>query len=239
MSFSSDDLTPLLTPGRQPDAMRFGQGIIRSWDPLTARNTVEYRGALLTDLPILGGIEALLLGPGTVVGIAAVGRQLFILGRITVPGSPQAADALNALRIYSGTVTNLGFTSSTTFTDLDSPDPGGPVLTDVLVGPSGRVLVFLTAFIADGFTGTSQSGGDMGVAVTGATTVAVSAVDTLGFTLYSSDAAQERIDGQLRATALQFIDGLNPGLHTFTAKYAARVADPCAFFNRNLTAIPF
>jgi hypothetical protein len=92
MTYRADDLTPQLMP---PDAagVAYGQGKILTWNASTGANTIQYRGSVLVDVPILNTGEAIALQAGHVVGILKAGKSYFILGRITVPGNPDFASA--------------------------------------------------------------------------------------------------------------------------------------------------
>lgn len=241
MSWGSDDLTDLFLPSKpERSGLMFGQGVVKSWDPVTAANTVEYRGATLTDLPLLNSTEAVLLQKGSVVGILSTGAQVFIIGRITIPGSADAATALNAIRIYSDTVNVLDSTTSGTIGDL--PNSTGPTCADVVVGKSRRAVAFMSAFAGIGGTGVFSNGGGIDIAVSDATTIAADgSYPAWQLQLQSNNAAQENISANSRWTALKFFDGnLNPGLNTFQMKYM-RLGNTgtTSFYTRNLTVIPF
>ncbi|MFI6228874.1 hypothetical protein ACIBCR_16345 [Micromonospora echinospora] len=225
MSYASHDLAPLLTP---PPASGVGvrQGVIVEWNPLTAENVVEVAGALLPNLPILNTSEARLLAPGDVVTILTAGASWAILGRFTVPGTPQAATALDAIGTFSATVETYETTTTTSWHSLTTP---GPVVPDVLIGPSGRCLVYITSTIT--MLG-AAGGGEMAYEISGATTVPTG--DTPPALSYYGPAGSGPT-----ATRLVLQEGLNPGLHTFTAKYVSEM-DPggsARFGGRNLTVV--
>ncbi|SCL21505.1 hypothetical protein [Micromonospora inyonensis] len=229
MSYPSDDLVPLLVP--QPTAgVQLRQGIVRAWDPTTAQSTVEVDGVNVTDLPVLNTTEVLVLAPGDTVAILTTGQAASswaILGRLTIPGSPAAASALDAIRTTSETVAAYETTSSSTWGDLATP---GPVVSDVLIGPSGRCLVLITSTIT---MLVAAGGGEMAYEISGATTVPTG--DTPPSLAYYGPAGSGPT-----ATRLVLHEGLNPGLHTFTARYVSEM-DPggeARFGGRNLTVIP-
>lgn len=239
MAYAADDLTPLLArPTEQGGGLDFGQGVITSYDPLTASNTVAYRGATLTDLPVLNGSEAVLLTRGAVVGILRSGRSYFILGRITVPNTPEAATALNMVRIHSAHVANNEDVTSESFGDLATP---GPIVDDVLVAKSGRALLFMSAnmrVVTNG--GIDTAGIDMSVQVSGATSVLPGVVDELQSQMSTTQSTANIIAGRNRATAHAVLEGLNPGLHRFTAKYKTTfTGHTTQVSQRTLTVIPF
>lgn len=225
---AGDDLAPLFGP---PPAWRpYRQGIVLTWNQATAENTVVVEGQVFTDLPILNTSEALLLGPGDVVTITSMGtgaKSWAILGRLTIPGSDAAATALDAIRTKSVTTVDYENRSTYIWGDLTTV---GPVVTNVNIGPSGRCLVFITSTII--LLGAS-GGGEMAYAITGATTVPTG--DNPPALAYYGPAGSGPT-----ATRLVLQEDLNPGVHTFTAKYMAEM-DPggeARFGGRNLTVIP-
>lgn len=121
---------------------------------------------------------------------------------------------------------------------------GGPEITGVEVGDSGRALVMTGADISAAPTGeNNQVDAFMSFEVSGETSVAPGVYDALRV-------AHRRGDGDsllhpsvtAGATRVHLATGLNAGTHTFTAKY--RVSTDSAFdeanyLGRNLTVIPF
>jgi len=130
--------------------------------------------------------------------------------------------------------------TSGAFVDLT----GGPAVTDVTIGASGRALVIASAALFASPTG--QDGEVtcyMGYAITGASTVAASTATAvhLGFTRGDGSASLHP-GAEMSASKVSLVDGLNAGLHTFTAKYRVdefNASDEGAFLFRNLTVIPF
>lgn len=231
-TYGSDDLTPLF--GDQPNTgAGYRQGIVRAWNPLTAANTIEVGGSLIDNIPVLNTNEAVLLGPGDVVGILTSGPSWCILGRLTVPGTPGAASAMSMVRTYAKAVTTLEFTSSTTFTDLATVGPR----VDVTVGPSGRLLVMSTCLF-DYNGNDTQGGGFMAYAISGATTKAANEFDAVKSTFNASDASADTVNwiAGARMTAVSLEEGLNPGAHAITAKYKV-IAGSCQFGMRLLVTI--
>jgi len=222
-----DDLASLLITGKS-EGVGFRQGTVLAYNPLTGENTILVGGGIVTNLPILNTSEALLLEAQSVVGILTAGPSWFILGRITVPNTPQALTALNAIRIASANVPDFDNTASTTFVDLATPGPS----VDLFVGPTGRCLVLLTTAIQESLT-TTPRGGIMGVAVSGATTRPASFNRILQ--IGHSDDQYNNL--WCRTTAAVMEEGLTPGWHTFTAKYASNDSGLVDFYDRNLTAI--
>lgn len=205
-SYASDDLTPLLGVA-QASGVGYRQGTIRAWDSETAENTVDVDGVLIDNLSILNTAEALLLAPGDVVGILTTGRAASswaILGRLTIPGTPQAAATLGS-GMKVNTVLGSTAISSTNFA-LN----GGPTVTTQVLS-TGRVFaLFASAWDLD--VGDAVSLAVFGFGPDGATcftqsTVAagnrLTSTATLGGTLSASGASGE------------LIDGLTPGAWTF------------------------
>jgi len=227
MSYGSDDLTPLF--GGQPGpGVGYRQGVVRAWNPVTAENTVEVGGALIENVPVLNTNEVLLLAPGDVVGVLTAGPSWCILGRLTVPGTAGAATALNAIRTQSANVPAYETRTSAIWGDLATV---GPIVSNVVIGPSGRGLVFITSTIT---LLTTSGGGEMAYAITGATSVPTG--DTPPALAWYGPAGSGPT-----MTRLVLQEGLNAGSHTFTAKYSALDLGPggsARFGGRNLTVVP-
>lgn len=89
---TTSDLAALLTPA--PSAgVQFSQGKVLTWSNETLHNTIEWRGITLTDIPIIEGINALVIKPGDIVGMFGWAPQnskgvgsWWILGKISNPG---------------------------------------------------------------------------------------------------------------------------------------------------------
>jgi len=243
MGFPLDALTDILTaaPAGPAQPMSYRQGTIVEWNPLTAENKVNVGGTIVEDIPILNTTEALLLSPGAVVGLMIVGSTWAIIGRLIVPGTPDAASALNAVLTDSADVFTLETTTSDTYTDLTTE---GPTLPDVIVGASRRLLVLVSTEIRGiALQGASirSAGGFMSFDLAGATTQAASDANCAeAFIRYndSPDTFGTDIELRISATRAVLLTGLNPGSHSLTAKYRSAVAGVTAtFFQRSLIAI--
>ncbi len=153
----------------------FRQGVVRTWDPLTARNTVEIGGTVFENLPILNTVEASLLQPGDVVGIEVTGRGVgswYIKGRITIPGTPQATSAYSALFSRTRTITStaipnlwigIQWTGTSNPSQLRSASAldatkDEVTLSDVLIGASGSCLIIISGELAANPASNSSSG---------------------------------------------------------------------------------
>ena len=172
-----EDLAPLLA--QQPSgSVGFRQGTVVAWDPITASNVVDVGGTLLTDVPILNSTESLILKPNDVVGLLSTGegaKSFWIVGRITIPGTPQAASALTAVGLrgasWDGVMTTM---SSTSYVDI----PNSPSVS-VLIGQSRRCIVIIGA----SFLWNSDQAGFTGNAayITVGSTAPDGSVDTISF----------------------------------------------------------
>lgn len=235
----SDNLVPLLAP-QKPTGMGARKGVVVSWDQETAENTVLVGGTLLTNLPILNTSEAAILAEGDIVTCITLDTSWAILGRLTIPATPEAVSALSSLRTESATVSGVDTISSTSY--IDAPTNPGPEVS-ITVGPSGRLLVFLGAHIlsqgpvtAAGNSQTVQGG--MGFRLSGANTSAVVAgrVITLeAGLLVNSGTSQIRIEGDAGRAIL--VAGLNPGLTAITGQYRSTSGVTTQFSDRNITVM--
>lgn len=238
----SDDLVPFLSSAAPSKGIGWAKGLIVSWNPATAENTVLVRGALATNVPILNTSEAAILAAGDVVGLLSFGSTWGILGRFTIPGTPEAVTALSSLRTASQNV--LGQETFTSTTYIDAPTFPGPEV-QIAVGPSGRLLVLLSAEILSTATNTAgnayQPGGRMSFRLSGANTLAASTVRALRcYNTVTVNSSTSTFESTIGATRAVFLEGLNPGLTTITAQYSRETAstNPSAtFYDRNITAM--
>jgi hypothetical protein len=259
MSAATDDLTPLLVQ-QQPGAVRYGQGTLVEWNPDTFENVVEWRGGRLVNRPVRSAAQAIGFTSGISVGLLGVippgggAESWWIDGQIITPGTGAAEQAIAFMtsslasavaagvlgaRFYShsiplidGTVTNPG----STYTAAN-----GPELTGVDVSDSGLCLLKITARVACQINQPNgvAAGGWMSVAVSGATTRSPADDDALEHDI--TGPAADVIASSVQATRLVLLEGLNPGLHTISARYRSEHVDPppdtsVIFSSRNLTA---
>ncbi|MFI6160399.1 hypothetical protein ACIA59_10665 [Micromonospora haikouensis] len=227
-----DDLVPLLIPPPGP-GLGMRQGVVVAWNPQTAENLIRVGTSLLTNVPILNTNEAVLLAEGSVVALLTWQSSWFILGRITIPGTPEAASALSMVRTFVDQVTSIEPLSSATFTDLAT---AGPTV-DLTIGPSGRCLVMVSCLF-DYNGADTQAGGYMSFEISGATSRAANEFTSVKSTFTASDASADTVSwirGD-RMTAASLQTGLTPGAHTITAKY--KTVNSCQFGDRLLVAIP-
>lgn len=89
---TTSDLAALLTPPPST-GVQFSQGRILTWDREELRNTIEWRGITLTDIPMVEGLNNLVLKPGDIVGMMGWAPEngkgvgsWWILGKLSNPG---------------------------------------------------------------------------------------------------------------------------------------------------------
>lgn len=241
----ADDLDPLFLPAPAAPAqdMRYRQGTILSFNPITLENTVRVGGTVVSNLPLLGVGEATLLAPGAIVGITSVlserGTATWaIIGRMVIPNT---TDAFNAISLLSSWVTTNSVqaqetTNSGAYGDLAT---FGPSVT-VTVRQTGRLLLILTAQIqANDLSPLSGAGGAATVEMSGANTVSTATAEaTIRLTTFFSINAgtADNLQGTYTTTVVR--EGMNPGATTITMKYKSTSAGENADIGRrSLTVI--
>jgi hypothetical protein len=212
----SDDLVPLLADPRNT-AVGFRQGVIIAWDPDTAENQVLVGDALMTNLPILNTSEAAILAAGDVVGILTAGRTWGILGRFTIPGTPEAVTGIQSItnRIQATADASGGTRNSTTYGDLTGSGVG-PAVT-IRIGSSGRALVFWSCELGQTGVLMTDLNPHVGIDVSGASTIAANAENALNYELYAP--ASGGFQSWIQMGTVHLFTGLNAGDTTFTMKY--------------------
>lgn len=243
MGYRPDDLVPLMSrplPARGSAEVRYRQGIVVAWNQITAENTIAVGGAVMSNLAVLNTSEALLLAPGAVVALILIDGSWAILGRLTIPGTTDAATALSAVsnNIYSATVDTLESTSNTSYGALATAGPS----VDVVIRPTGKAIVMVSAEINVGCplaAAPKGRSGYMSYAITGPTNRSASDNKSLKLDNQTPDNANNHID--FRATRLCLEEGLTAGNYTFTAQYrtASFGGVTVEFANRNITVIAF
>ncbi|WP_433460687.1 hypothetical protein [Micromonospora sp. CA-248212] len=217
-SYGSDDLTPVLAP--QPTTgLALRQGIVRAWNQTTAENTVEVSGVLVDNLPVLNTNEAAQLAAGDVVSILAAGSAVgswAVLGRLTIPGTPEAASALRLVssRIVAAVDNSTGTLTAPTpvYTDLAGVS-AGPSVT-VNISSSGKALVMFGVETAWAGSVPDGLGAYASVAVSGATVISASPQWGVGHDVNPVNEAET-----FTASKHHLFTGLTPGSNTFTMKY--------------------
>ncbi|MFI6759357.1 hypothetical protein ACIBF5_09475 [Micromonospora sp. NPDC050417] len=217
--------------------------MIVAWNRITCANTVAVAGGTLTNLPILNSTEALLLQPGSVVSLITWQGSWAILGRLVIPGTPEAASALSALALRTEAGSQSGtFTSSVgDFVDLPGAEPG-PALEDVTVGGSGRLLVIVSCGVRVFIGGTGfsfDSGmGFAGFAIynsAGATVRYGSDVDSFTVSAaFGEPAGGTGATGWTEVSGSKFalVEHLTPGAYKVAMKYRALVAGSAGSYVR-------
>lgn len=251
MTNTPDDLSGLFGPapaGPSQD-VKYRDGIIRTFNPITWQNTVEVGSTLMHDLPLLGVGEASLLVPDSKVGIMVVGdsaQTMFILGRNVEPNTEdqRSASALLNSQVFTDFVTSPGGDpcTSSTYTDLATHGPE----VRVPVGANGRLLVIATAQVQWGSTAASPTKGTgaFDVAFTEANVrVPDELVDPLVGVVsldLNTSAGTIQQAAIFAVTTQAVFSGLNAGFTTVTMKYrrsATGYASDPTFFRRTLTVI--
>jgi hypothetical protein len=236
----SSDLVPVLAGLSGGRGMNFRQGSIVTWDPDTAENTVLVGETLLENLPILNTSEASLLQAGDVVGIMSSGSSWAIMGRLVIPGTPEAASSIKAItnRIQAASDVATGSRNSTAWGDLTGAD-AGPAVT-IRIGASGRALCFWGAEIGQTGDWQSKITPHVGVQLSGANAVSPTDAFALNFAFQFPTAALDTdalISGWIQFSTFHLYTGLNPGLTTFTMKYRHDTNVPANAVNFNAREI--
>lgn len=223
---TGDDITPLFRPAAagpsQP--MTYRQGTVLEFDRVTLRNKVSVGGAVFADLPVLGVAEAASLSAGSVVGIMAVESTWAIIGRLVIPGTAEATDAITQLSqsIVSQQINTVVGTTSVPYVDL-----GGPSVS-VRVRASGSLLVILSAEVQ-----ATKEIGIMGFVLSGANTQAAADGDALY--VYT-----ENVFADLGTSRVVQVNGLAPGVTTVAARYhiggIGPIGSSVAWANRAIVA---
>jgi hypothetical protein len=231
-----------------------------TWDPSTLTGSVDLDGTVLSDLPIESATDAFSWTPGETVLVHSWhppdGHKrrgfgsYWIRGRLFRPGAENAAKVLDALRnsfasqisaevfgdrIHTATVAALETTASDTFVDLDTV---GPTVPDVEIVAGIAVVLLNCGGQVSAPTGIGSETQYLGVAVSGATTRAATTADS-----YALQVINHNVDGVnhsigARAGIAVPLTGLNPGTHTFTAKYRIGFSgETGSFYDRTMIVI--
>jgi len=267
VSFASDDLAQLFA-APQREHTGYGQGIIVTWNPETFENTISYRGSTLTNLPVMDRIGALTYKPGDVVLLmrwtpSGGGMSSYwIAGSPVIPGAGRAEQAIASLRtdlarqvalsVFGEAIhvdTNDGLVSigdqNSGNNWIDLPGSPGPTVSNVEISESGRAWVFMTAQM-EVQTHTTDAQivlAAMSYEISGATSRAPSLLRALELQHTGQTIGDNDTNAVLATmTRAHVATGLNPGVHTFRAKYTALVAGSgqrVSFSQRELQVIPF
>ena len=238
MTYPSHDLTPLFVPP-PPAGVGYRQGIIRAWNTTTAENTVEVDGVLIDDLSILNtNNDALQLAAGDTVGILTTGAAASswcILGRLTIPGTPAAESLLSQVSsgIAAGIINTQESTSSTTYGNLATVGPSATVT----IRATGKALVIMSSQIGFVTVGGQEGGGAASFVASGANTLTTDPARSINHwtSVGGPPPSLARVD---QFGAVFYLNGLNPGVTTFTMKYKAQSAVTADFSDRVLVVWP-
>lgn len=262
-NWSSDDLAGVIINADREMTGR-AQGMIRAFNPDTFANTVNVRGTDLHDLAVsASGIEAQTYRPGDVVIVekwkprSGRGSATYsIASRWLEPADGRAEEAIAFMRgglvkalindlveelltspegillaafvfgdrMIPAEVETLESTTSTSYGNLATV---GPTVSDVEVTDRGKALVFVSANLS---TDTGD-GANMSFTVSGATSRDAGQTGTLSLVTAGSSIA----GSVTKAVPLD----LNPGVHTFQAKYRSGSGGIASFNQRVLTVIAF
>lgn len=226
----SSDLVPLLAAENAGAGVGFRQGTIIAFDNETAVNLVQVGNSLLENLPILNTSEASLLVPGDVVGILTSGSSWAIMGRLVIPGTPEAASSIRSItnRIQAAEDGGNGYRTSTAWGDLLGGANVGPSVT-MRIGSSGRALCFWSCELGQTLNSTgatidyvTRNTPHVGIQVSGASTVAAVDGNALNINLEhpgSGTTGFALTSFWLQAAMMHLFTGLNAGMTTFTMKY--------------------
>lgn len=235
---------PVSTPG-PAQSVGFRTGSIVFFNSLTLENIINVGGTHVFNLPLLGVAEYSTMVAGATVGLLQIrsdnGTTSYaIMGRFVSPGTQAAIDSLNALNDRMYAADNLGgtigSTNSTTYVDFGQ----GPVVSGIRIGPSGRALVILGCNINSGTT-EGSTGGEMTVAISGATTRGASSdyAYRAQAAIFGNTPSTVTVDTTFndRACMVSIVHGLTPGVHAFTAWYAADSSSSTVTFSDPVVAV--
>ena len=267
-----DSIQPLLAwrpgdPGARPgfggrgEDLRYMQGTVVAWDPATAQNVVRIRGTDHTNVPLIGGLDGLVMRPRDQVAILAWSPNggtaaYFIIGRLVVPGSPAAERSIEALQtdLARGIIDNIveqligsaagsqlirGLIGQATEEDFiaSQVDTSSTSWQD-LGGPSVTVDIGPSgrAKVEWGAVMTTTPGehASMSFQVSGATSQPPHGERSVQQQTDSGSAVVVTQSAQTRVT------GLNEGTHTFAARYTTFTSTGSGFWsNRYLIVTPY
>lgn len=252
---SSDDLGPLLVPPPFDRGLRYGQGRLLTWNTDTFENQVEWLGVTLTNLPVITGVDALTFQPGDLVSLlgwapGGGAGSWWILGKVIIPGTDAAEQAIAFLRsrvaaqiarnviaetMHTAQVFGIGERNSTSYGDLTFIDEG-PIIADVQISEAGKAVVAVSCQMTAHISAGRQ--GFMSAEVTGATSLPPD--DNRAFVVGVAGDPTLSVDPTGQATEFAILEGLNPGPHTFQAKYRTITTDgPVQFTNPEMVVWAF
>lgn len=138
------------------------------------------------------------------------------------PAGVELAAFVLGQRVHTDVVEGQEGTTSTSFTDLAT---AGPSVAGVDISDAGVALVFTNAgILGGGNSSLNSAGGAMSFAVTGASSVSADLNNSrsLQHGVATGDMGDVGTPSTIsRSASMTVVTGLNPGVHTFTAKYRA------------------
>lgn len=262
----SDELADLITPHWRQSAppspaldypageLRYGQGVVVEWDPVTFENRVRFHGTELENLPVGAGVDGLAIAPGDVVRIeytapAGGAGQYMILPPPIMPGSGAAQRAIAAMRTrlvqqlsaeflaartYAAVVPDQIVVTSTTFTAMS-----GPVIEGIEVSAGGVMLIWIDADIRVSTFDQGDSEGSVAPAISGATVLPAGFIGDRSVQL---NRGTNNFNTAVSAggAGLFVATGLSPGLHDVEVYYKTFTnagGNPAVLFNRRLAVL--
>lgn len=218
----STDLVPILAGLNGGRGMGYRQGTIVTWNPDTAENSVLVGATVIDNLPILNTSEASLLQAGDVVGIISSGSSWAILGRLVIPGTPEAASSIQAItnRIQAAGDSSTGTRNSSAWGDLTGAAVGPSVT--IRVGASGRALCFWGCEMGQTGNWQRKITPHASVQVSGASSVSPSDAYALNYAFEFPAAGLDTdavVSSWIQFSTFHLYTGLAPGDTTFTMKY--------------------
>jgi hypothetical protein len=223
-------------PPRDDYLLRRLADLERQVKELAAARRLEAATIGAGGITIKGGALRVLDDSGDlVVQLGRLDSGRYGLAAVDLTGETVELNTLAFGQQSASVVTQQG-TTSTGYTDLATT---GPTVPGVAIGTSGRCLVIVTCLFD--YAGTNaQAGGYMSYDITGATAVPAgdgTAVKSVHYVTASTGTASWIGGG--RYSAVSLVSGLNPGDHTFTAKYKSISGTlNCNFGDRVLTVLP-
>jgi hypothetical protein len=148
--------------------------------------------------------------------------QVLTADSTAATGLKWATSASGSFNTSLATVATDQTTTSTSYVDLATAGPAVTVTTGT------KALVSIKASMANGATATGQL---MGVAVSGATTLAASDTYAAGYKYIGA------VNNQPIGAATFLIEGLTAGSNTFTAKYRSATGDTVYFKERMISVV--
>jgi len=196
-------------------------GLVTAVDIAAGECTIRLGGSD-TDVPNVPHLSNYVPTVDDSVKVLVAGKTMYVLDRITNAGPSVISQTQQA------SVLAEDFTTSTLYSLLTQ----GPVLSDVRVGPSGRLLVQISSLA---YSETSNTLALMGVLLTHQEyAFSVNPLAINSQIIYSKTSAGL---GVAASKVIMFTD-LPPGIYTAQTMYASNSGNACYFSNRHIWAMP-